>query len=427
MTTKSTAPKKDKSGRTTFTITFTKEEITPAEESALKKLGSAMKIEGFRPGKVPLEMLRDKVSPDQLLEETIRALLPDTIKRLTKENEIRPITPPKIEAQNREPLTLQITFIEHPEVTVRGVDKIKVEKKPVKVDDKDIERTLDYFLEQHMTTKDILRSAKKGDRITMDFHGEDSDGKEIDGIRTTGHQVILGSDTLIPGFEEELDGMEKADKKTFTITFPEEYHAQHLRKKPVTFHVKVTNVEEVFKPKLTDAFVQQHLDADSAESFKNRVRESMEQQEERINDQKREQELLEKIRKATKVELAPELIEEEERDLFENFARELKERSFELSDWMKKMKKKPEDIKADMNKQAVDRLTLRLGIQHLADEKGTDLTDKEMKQAVAEFLAPLEPEQRAKIEPMYQKGYQGWHQLKWQKRVEKLISQMLGT
>ncbi|MBU0767075.1 trigger factor [Patescibacteria group bacterium] len=425
MTTKSTAPKRDKAGRTVCTVTFTEEQITPAENAALKKIGSTTKIEGFRTGKVPIDMIREKVSPDQLMEETIRELLPNTIKKLIEENEIKPIAPPKVEAQTSEPLTLTITFIEHPEVTVKGAGKIKVDKKPPKVDDKDIERTMDYFLEQHITTKEIDRNAKKDDRITMDFYGEDSDGKEIDGIRTTGHQVVLGSKSLIPGFEEELEGLKKSDKKTFTVAFPDKYHAEHLQNKPVTFHVTISKVEEVTKPKLTDAFVQQHLNADSAENFKKSVRESMEQQEERLSDQKREQELLDQIRKATKVELAPELVEEEERDLFENFARQLKERNIELSDWMKKMDKKPENIKSDMNKQAVDRLTLRFGIQHLADEKEIDLDDKEMEQAVAETLASMKPEQRAKIEPMYQKGYQGWHQLKWQKRVEKLIKMML--
>ncbi|MCF7844869.1 MAG: trigger factor [Kiritimatiellales bacterium] len=425
MTTDSKAPKKDKYGRTVCTVTFTEEEVAPAENAALERIGSTTKIEGFRTGKVPIDMIREKVSADQLLEETIRELLPNTIKKLTEGSGIKPIAPPKIEAKSQEPLTLTITFVEYPEVTVKGADKIKVDKKPPKVDEKDMQRTIDYFLEQHQTAKEVDRAAKKDDRVTIDFHGEDEEGKEVEGTRIEGHQVVLGSNSLIPGFEDELEGLNKSDKKSFTIKFPEKYHAEHLQNKPVTFHVSVSNVEEVSKPKLTDAFVQEHLNADSAENFKKSIRESMEQQEERIGDQKREQELLEKIREATKVELAPELIEEEERDLFENFAQQLKERNIELSDWMKQMKKKPEDIKADMNKQAVDRLTLRMGIQHLADKKEIDVDDKEMSQAVTEVLATLEPEQRSKIESMYQKGMQGWHQLMWQKRVEKLIAMML--
>ncbi|MBU1911518.1 trigger factor, partial [Patescibacteria group bacterium] len=253
MTKSTTTPKKDKTGRTTFSVAFTKEQTKPAEEAALKKLAGSVNIEGFRPGKAPAEMLKEKVSPDQLLEETIRELLPDTIKKLTGESEIKPIIPPKVEAESRDPLTLKITFVEHPEVTVKGANKIKVEKKETKVDDKDVEKMIDYVLEQHIKTTKISRAAKEGDRITMNFKGEDSEGKEIEGTETTGHQVIIGSKSLIPGFEEELVGLKEKGKKTFSINFPKKYHAEHLQGKPVTFHVTVTNVEEVEKPKLTDA------------------------------------------------------------------------------------------------------------------------------------------------------------------------------
>jgi len=425
MTTKIPSPKKDKAGRTTFTVTFTKEQIVPAEEGALKKIGSSVKIEGFRPGKVPTEMLREKVSPDQLLEETIRALLPDTIKKLTEENEIKPIIPPKVEAQDRDPLTLDITFVEHPQVTVKGVDKLKIEKEKPKVDAKDVERMIDYILEQHQKATEVDRAAKNGDRVTMNFVGKDKEGKEVEGTKTEGHSVALGSKTLIPGFEEELVGLKKGEDKSFTLTFPKEYHAEHLQGKPVTFDVTVIKIEELEKPKLTDKFAKEQLGAKSLDDFKKRVRESLEEQEERVSRKRQEGKLMEMIRSATSVELAPELLEEEERGLFESFAKQLQERNIDFSDWLKQMGKKPEDVKEDMKKQARDRLTLRLGIQHVVEEKDIDIKDQEMEDAIKAFLAPLSDEERTKIEPMYQKGYQGWEQLKWQKKVEKLIDMML--
>ena len=420
-----TTPKKDKTGRITFSVSFTEAQIKPAEEKVLKKLGSNVKIEGFRPGNAPADMLRDKVSPDQLLEETIRELLPDTINKLAKENDLKPIIPPKIEAESKEPLTLTLTFVEHPEVTVKGADKIKIDKKETKVDDKEMDRAIGYILDQHKKTKEVDREAKEGDQITMDFRGEDENKKEIEGTKTEGHQVVIGSKMLIPGFEDELKGLKKGQAKSFTLKFPEKYHAEHLQNKPVTFHVKVKQVEEVDRPELDDEFAKKHMGADSADDLKKKIKESMEAEEKRIDRQRRETELFEKIREATKVELAPELIEEEARDLFESFAQQLKQQNLDFSEWMKKAGKKPEELKAEFDNQAKERLTLRMGIQKIVDAKEIDLSDKEVEEAIANFLAPLPSEEVEKIKPMYEKGRQGWEQIKWQKKVEKLIEEML--
>ena len=418
-------PKKDKAGRIIFSVSFTEAQVKPAEEKALKKLGSSVKIEGFRPGNAPADMLKDKVSPDQLLEETIRELLPETINKLAKENDLKPIIPPKIEAESKEPLTLALTFVEHPEVTVKGADKIKIEKKETKVDDKEMDRAIGYILDQHKKTKEVDREAKEGDQITMDFRGEDENKKEIEGTKTEGHQVVIGSKMLIPGFEDELKGLKKGQDKSFTLKFPDKYHAEHLQNKPVTFHVKVKQVEEVDKPELDDKFAKEHMGAESADDLKKKIKESMEAEENRIDRQRRETELFEKIREPTKVELAPELIEEEARDLFESFAQQLKQQNLDFSEWMEKAGKKPEELKAEFDNQAKERLTLRMGIQNIVDAKEIDLSDKEVEEAIANFIAPLPPEEVEKVKPMYEKGRQGWEQIKWQKKVEKLIEMML--
>ncbi|MFA7681620.1 MAG: trigger factor [Candidatus Peribacteraceae bacterium] len=417
--------KRDKANRVVCTVMYTKEQIDPVEEQALQKLGKNVKIEGFRPGKAPLEMLRKQVNPDELLEETIHMLLPETIRSLVQENEIQPIIPPKIEAKNREPLTLVITFTERPTVAVKEAAKIRVEKKESKVDDKDVNKTIGHVLSQYQTTKSVERAAKDGDRITMDFWGEDSQGTEVKGTRTKEHQIVIGSAVLIPGFEEELKGLKSGEEKTFTITFPQEYHAKELQGKPVTFHVTVTKVEEVEVPALTDAFAKEHFQAESATAFREKVRDSMVTQEERVEQQRRENELFDKIRSATVVEIAEELVNEEERDILEQFSRQLSQHNVTMEDWLKRSQKKAEDFQKEIHQQAKEKLTLRLGIQHLVEERDIIITDEELDTVVEELLTTLSAEERAKAEPMYRKGNQGWMQLQWQKRVEKLIEEML--
>lgn len=427
MSTKDAKIERLDAGRIACTVIFSKEEVAPAEEQALKKLGSNVSAKGFRPGKVPAEIVREKVDEGALLEETVRILLPSTFESLAKKHEIKPIIPPSVEAVSKDPLTLKVTFIEQPEVKVKGANKIKVEKKEIKVDEKEIERMVDYILSKHKKTSTVDRAAKEGDQVTMDFWGEGEDGKEIPEIRANSYQVIIGSKTLLPGFEDNLKGLSKDKETSFKLTFPENYHAEHLVNKPVTFHVKVQKVEEVDKPKLTDAFVKKELHMESEKAFRKHVEESMTQQEEDIEKKRREQELFDILRKATIVDLAPELVAEETRAVFDEFQSQLSRQKIELKDWLAQQKRKPEEVQKDFEERASQRLTLRLCIQKLIDEREIDIPEEEMKSALEVLLVSVPSEQRKEVEAAYAPGQNAYEQFKWQKKVEKLIDSFLSA
>ena len=342
-----------------------------------------------------------------------------------KEHDIKPVAHPSVEIEKKEPLTVKIVFIEKPEVKLKGIEKIKIEKKEPKVDEKELQKMMDYILEKHKSYTVVERAAKQGDRITMDFYGEYKDGKEIEGIRTEGHQVEIGSKVLIPGFEDNLVGTKKGEKKSFTLTFPEKYHAEQLQNQPVTFHVTVQNVEEVSQPELTDEFAKKELQTESVADFKRQVEQSMVQQEVAMENQRRERVFMEELAKCTQVELAPELIDEETKQLVGEFGQQLQQQGMSIEQWLEHSGKKPEEFVEEMKKQAGERLKVRLGMQKLVEEKSIDVTDEEMDQIVGSFLAKASPEQRKEAEPAYKKGAQAYEQLKWQHKVEKVIKTML--
>ncbi len=416
---------KGKAGRVECVVSFTEVEMAPAEEKAMHELSRDIEIEGFRKGSAPVEMVREKVNPDKLFEQTVHHLLPVTFEKLMKDHDIKPVIHPRVEVESRDPLKLKIVFIEKPEVKLKGIDKIKIENKEPKVDEKDMQKMIEYILEKHKTFTAVKRAAKEGDQITMDFYGEDAEKKEIEGIRTEGHQVTIGSGVLIPGFEDNLVGMKIDEKKSFTLTFPEKYHAEQLQNQPVTFHVTVKNIEEVSEPELTDEFAKKQLHTESVEDFKKQVKESMVQQEVSMENQRRERVLMEEIAKCTNVELAPELIDEETRQIVGEFEQQLKQQGMSLEQWMGQTKKKPEEFIEEMKSQAGERLKVRLGMQKLVEEKEIDVTDNEMDQIVEGFLGQATPDQRKEVEPAYKKGAQAYEQLKWQTKVEKVLKDML--
>jgi trigger factor len=400
------------------------EDVTKARSQALATLAQSINIPGFRPGKAPANLVQEKIDTGRLLEETVRVLLPEAIRMAVNEHKLSPIIPPKAAIEKEDPLTVVLTFVERPGVTVKG-NKVVVEKKEVKVEEKDVEQMLQSLLQEHQTSKTVDRAAVKGDRLVLDVRGEDGEDKPIAGSEMKDRPVVIGSKMLIPGFEDALIGLKTGDSKSFPLKFPEKYHAEHLQGKPVTFHVTVKSVEEVTLPELTDAFAKEKFHAESAAALKDRIRSAMKEQEDRIERQRREGAFFEALLKATSVDLAEELIEDEFQALVEDFASSLKEQGTNLEQWMQKSKKTAKDLDADMRKRATDRLTLRMGMQQLIQDKEITVSDEDMQKAIKEMMEPLEAGKRLELAPLYAKGERNYEQLKWQKMVEKVMEEML--
>ena len=417
--------KRLKAGRVECTVTFTEAEIAPAEEKALHELSRDIEIQGFRKGNAPMDQVKDKVDSDKLFQQTIHHLLPTTFEKLIESDNIKPIIHPRVEAVSQSPLTVKIIFIEKPEVKIKGIDKIKIEKKEPEVDEKEMKKMVDYILAKHKKIIPVEREAKSGDQVTMDFWGSDKEDKEIDGIRTEGHIVEIGSKVLIPGFEDALIGMKKGEEKAFTLTFPEKYHAEQLQNQPVTFHVTVKDIAEINMPELNDEFAQKELQSKDVADFKKQISDSMLQQEITVEHQRRERILMDEIVKCTTVELAEELISEETKQMVGEFSQQLQQQGMTMETWMTQSGKKAEEVMEDMKEQSTTRLKLRLGMQKLIEEKNIDISDEEMDMVIEEFLSQATPEQKVEVESSYKKGAQAYEQLKWQKNVEKALSEML--
>ncbi|MCK5019790.1 MAG: trigger factor [Candidatus Peribacteraceae bacterium] len=417
--------KKEKNGVVTCTVSFEEDKVKKSEEAALIKLGKDVKLDGFRPGNAPAEAVKEKVNPDKLIDETIRGLLPEVLEKIVMGNGLHPIIPPKVDIKNMKPMTLEITFFEKPEVKVKGGSKISVKAKEETVDEKEVDRLIKYILQQHQKSADKTEPAEEGDRITMDFTGETLDGKEVPELKTEGHQAVIGSKTLLPGFEDELKGLKTGDKKDFTLTFPEKHQKEELRGKPVGFHVNIIKVENLEVPELTDDFVKANMQAESVEKFKDDVKKSMLLQQKDTGKKQEEEKALDEIRKATVVDLAPELIDDELKALMDDLQKQLQKENMSFEDWMKRVGKTQEEALKDLQEQAKNRLTMRLGLAQLVEDRKIEVSDEEMKNHIDLMMNHIPEEQKKDAAKMYGKGQQGYEQFKWQKKVEKLLSEII--
>ena len=267
-----------------------KENVDVEIEKRLKELAGRVKLDGFRPGKVPFSVVRKKFA-GSVGEEVMGEVMQRSFYEAITQEKLRPAGMPLIEPGDAtENFEFTATFEVYPEFELKGLDKIKIERPVVEIGDADIDKMLETIRKQRKTWQVVDRAAKEGDQVTIDFVGT-IDGEEFKG--GTGQQVPveLGSKRMIAGFEEQLVGAKAGQELTLDVTFPEDYHAKDLAGKPVSFATTVSTVEESVLPELTDEFAVEFGVKDGGlDTLKQQVRENMEREaEQTVSSRIREQ------------------------------------------------------------------------------------------------------------------------------------------
>jgi len=255
-----------------------KENVNGEIQKRLKDLAGRVKIDGFRPGKVPFSVVRQKFG-EQVSQEVMGEVMQKSFYEAVMQEKLHPAGMPLIEpGDTTEDFEFTATFEVYPEFDVKGLDKIKVERPVLEISDADIDKMLETIRKQRKTWQEVDRAAKEGDQVTIDFVGT-LDGEEFQG--GTGNQVPieLGSKRMIAGFEEQLVGTKAGQELTLEVTFPEDYHAKDLAGKPVQFATTVRKVEESVLPELDDALaVEFGVKEGGLEALKVQVRENMQRE-----------------------------------------------------------------------------------------------------------------------------------------------------
>ncbi|GAB3290664.1 trigger factor [Pseudidiomarina andamanensis] len=295
------------------TITVPADVIENEVKRLLKDEYRNRRINGFRKGKVPPNVLQ-KLFGKEARARAASNLMQSKYFEAMMQEKINPVGMPAIEPKvNEEGQDLQFvaTFEVYPEVKVAALDKLAVEKPDVEVTDKDVDTMLDTLRKQHASWKEIKRKSKKGERITIDFTGS-VDGEEFEGGKATDFALELGEGRMIPGFEDQIIGMKTGEEKTITVTFPEDYHAENLKGKEAQFVIVAKKVEERDLPELTDEFVSLFGIKDGGvDALKAEVRKNMERELKNAVQSKVKEQVLKGLVEHNDVDLPKAMVDQE--------------------------------------------------------------------------------------------------------------------
>lgn len=383
-------------------IEISKEEFTAFIDKATDKAGQDLEIEGFRKGKAPKGIIKEKVGQENILIGAADLAIKENYTKAVLENKIEPISQPEvsiIKLAPDNPLIFKAKTTILPEIELPDYRKIAkgVKKKEVSVSEEEISNALKWL--QKSRAKLTLKNgpAQKGDFIEIEYWSLQI--KEMGEKEKKKDGFILGEGHFIPGFEDKLIGLEaKEEEKEFSLTLPENYGLKDLAGKKVDFKVKVKSVQKMELPEINDQFVKDLGKFDNLEALKKNIRQGLTLEKEQAEVEKARNEILEKISEASKIEIPEILIKREQEAMMENFKQEVSGKlNISLKDYLEKINKTEQEIFDSFLNEAQKRVKSFLILRAIGDKEKIEVPEDEVRERANEILKhhPT-PEQAAK-------------------------------
>ena len=281
-----------------YQVTLPASDIEARIDAEVKKIAPQIKMPGFRPGKVPANLVK-KMHGEQLHAQVVNDVIRESVDSLMQEKKLRPAMQPKIELadgyEQGQDAKLDVSLEILPDVTAPDLADLKLERLMVPVSDAQVDEAIQNIADQQKTYKDAPKTKKAadGDQLIIDFVGS-VDGVEFEGGKAEGAPLVIGSGQFIPGFEEQLTGVKTGEEKTITVTFPEDYPAENLKGKDAQFAITVQQVKVEAETKADDDFATS-LGLESLDKLKELLRGQLEQETNGLTRTQMKRQLLDKL------------------------------------------------------------------------------------------------------------------------------------
>ena len=369
-------------------ITVEAEKFDEAIKKVYFKSAKYFNIPGFRKGKAPMQIVEKYYGKEIFYEDAFNEVAQDALEEAVEENKLEIVSRPDIEVTQIEKgkdLIFEAIMQTKPEVKLGKYKGIEIKKVEYNVTDEDIEHELGHMQEHNSRLISIEdRPVESGDIATIDFEGF-ADGKAFEGGKAEGHELEIGSNSFIPGFEDQVIGMKIDEEKDIQVKFPEEYFSKDLAGKDATFKVKVHEIKKKELPELDDEFAKDVSEFDTLKELKESIKEKQQKQ----NDEKAKYETQEAVIKAVcediQVEIPSGMVETEIDNMLKDIEQRLSYQGLKLEQYFQMMGKTEEEMKKEYEPQAIDAIKSRLALEAVIKAEKIEATDEEIDEKLKEM------------------------------------------
>ena len=389
-----------KGNETTIVVEIDKELMESGVNKAYMKARKNIMIPGFRKGKAPRKMIESMYGAHVFYEDGLEEIFPQVYQFAVVDQGIKAVGRPNLtdmQISEENLVTLTLTTEVYPEVTLGNYKGLEVEKAEVSVSDAQVQAELDRMAENVASTETVDRAAQMGDTANIDFEGFDN-GVPFDGGKGDSFDLKLGSGQFVPGFEEQIVGMNAGEEKDIDITFPEDYHKE-LAGKAVVFHVKLNKVTVTNVPAQDDEFAKDVSEFDTLEELKNDIRAKALEKAQKQVDSAFEQAAVDKAAENVTVDMPKGLVEAELDNQMERFAYQLQMSGYSMDQYAKMMGGDVSTMRNAFRPTAEKQAKVNVMLAKIVEVEGISATDEEIEAEYQELATNYQLE-LAKVKEM---------------------------
>ena len=362
-------------------IEVSDEEFEKGLNKAYNREKSRINVPGFRRGKAPRKLIEKMYGADVFFEGAANEVIPQEYSKAAEESKLDIVSRPKIAPVQLEvgkPFIFSAEVAVRPEVELGQYKGVEVDKQDTEATDQDVEDELKKVQEQNARKIEVTdRAVKDGDETVIDFDGF-VDGKEFAGGKGTDYPLTIGSHSFIPGFEEQMIGMEIGTEKDINVTFPEDYHAEELKGKPAVFKVTVKKITEKQLPEITDEFAGDVSDFDTLEEYKKDLKEKIAKRKEDAARNAKETQAMDKITADAKMDIPKAMIDTQCERMADDFAQRLSQQGISIDQYYKYTGLTPDSLLEQFRPEAEKRIKNSLCLEEIAKAEKLEATDEEL-------------------------------------------------
>ena len=404
-----------------YTIVIPKEDIDERMSARLTEVGATVNVPGFRPGKVPLAILKKRFG-DAVRGEILEQSIQESIQETMEEKDLRPAMEPKVDLITFEDgvdLEYTLTVEVIPEIEPIDFAEIELERLVADVPDDDVQTSIQRLADQQKVyAVEDGRTAEDGDQLLMNFIGR-IDGEAFDGGTAEGMELVLGSGQFIPGFEEQLVGAKAGEKKSVNVSFPDDYGAENLAGKAAEFEVDVTEVRASASVEIDEEFAKS-MGAEDLASLQSMVRDQIGSEYTQISRGRLKRELLDKLSDSVDFEVPPGMLEDEFQSIWKQLEEAKEQDRLDEGD----KGKSDEELEERYREIAARRIRLGLLLSEIGRINNLTVSQDDLNRAMAE-QAQRFPGQEAQVMQFYQENPQAMQELQAPIFEEKIIDYIL--
>lgn len=364
-----------------FTMEFTAEEFESAKVKVYQANKGKFQIDGFRKGKAPRSIIEKRYGEGVFAEDAINDLLSANYGAAVDELELEVVDSPRVEfspIEKGKGFTATITVQVYPEVEVKDYKGVEIEDRKQAITDADVDAELENL--RHRNSRMISvedRPVKDGDSIILDYKGFVGD-EQFEGGTADGFNLVIGSGTFIPGFEEQLVGAEKEKEVDVKVTFPTEYHSEDLAGKEAVFKCVVHDIKEEELPDLDDEFVKDISELDTLDEFREFTAGRLQSERDAMTESIMKDDILDKINEANDFDVPDAMVETEVDNMLQEYDYQLRAQGMDISTYIQYMGRTVDEFREDMKISAFRRVKNRMMIRAIANQENITASDEEV-------------------------------------------------